>query len=243
VPIAPEDRHRYPPHWSELIRPAILRRAWLRCECMGECGRGHFGRRCPEVHLAPSAWGRRRHKIVLTIAHLNHTPEDDRLEVLKAMCQGCHLHYDREHHDRSQVLRWQRAIEAAGQDALFEAAEFADARGGDEACLPDVEPAVSPVQDLWPAGEEVEGMRTLSLHTLPVEARAGLEAAIAMHAESEAFSALARVTLAGALAEARALGAQTNELVAAAGLTKPRFYRLLEHAPGAVEPIQDGGAS
>jgi hypothetical protein len=34
--------------------------------------------------------------VVLTVAHLTHEPEDR--EHVKAMCQGCHLHYDKEHH-------------------------------------------------------------------------------------------------------------------------------------------------
>lgn len=33
-------------------------------------------------------------RIVLTVAHLNHTPGDDRDENLKALCQWCHNHYD-----------------------------------------------------------------------------------------------------------------------------------------------------
>lgn len=36
--------------------------------------------------------------IVLTVAHLNHEPEDCRPENLAAMCQRHHLAYDREHH-------------------------------------------------------------------------------------------------------------------------------------------------
>ncbi len=36
--------------------------------------------------------------MILTTAHLNHTPEDCSDDNLLAMCQGCHLHYDREHH-------------------------------------------------------------------------------------------------------------------------------------------------
>jgi hypothetical protein len=36
--------------------------------------------------------------IVLTVAHLNHTPEDCRPENLAAMCQRHHLAYDHDHH-------------------------------------------------------------------------------------------------------------------------------------------------
>lgn len=36
-------------------------------------------------------------KVVLTIAHLNHTPEDCRPENLRALCQRCHNRYDAKH--------------------------------------------------------------------------------------------------------------------------------------------------
>lgn len=39
--------------------------------------------------------------IVLTVAHLNHQPEDCRPENLSAMCQRHHLAYDAEHHKRT----------------------------------------------------------------------------------------------------------------------------------------------
>lgn len=35
---------------------------------------------------------------MLTVAHLNHQPADCRDENLKAMCQRCHLRYDRDLH-------------------------------------------------------------------------------------------------------------------------------------------------
>lgn len=36
--------------------------------------------------------------IVLTIAHLDHNPENNHPENLRALCQKCHLDYDRPHH-------------------------------------------------------------------------------------------------------------------------------------------------
>lgn len=39
--------------------------------------------------------------IVLTVAHLNHEPEDCRPENLAAMCQRHHLAYDHDHHRRN----------------------------------------------------------------------------------------------------------------------------------------------
>ena len=39
--------------------------------------------------------------MVLTVAHLDHTPENCEPENLKAMCQRCHLTYDAAHHART----------------------------------------------------------------------------------------------------------------------------------------------
>ncbi len=45
---------------------------------------------------------------VLTIAHMNHTPGDDRLDNLRALCQWCHLRYDQEHHRIQRSIRKDR---------------------------------------------------------------------------------------------------------------------------------------
>lgn len=94
-PIRPENRDRYPEDW-DTISATIKHRAGWRCECEGECGRGTHQGRCPNLHLLP-AYGSGS-KVILTTAHLDHTPENCDGDNLKAMCQGCHLHYDREHH-------------------------------------------------------------------------------------------------------------------------------------------------
>lgn len=41
-------------------------------------------------------------RIVLTIAHLDHTPEHCDDNNLRALCQRCHLLYDKEHHAKSR---------------------------------------------------------------------------------------------------------------------------------------------
>lgn len=47
----------------------------------------------------------RRIRVILTVAHLNHTPGDDRDENLKALCQWCHFNYDKLHHKETRCLR------------------------------------------------------------------------------------------------------------------------------------------
>lgn len=94
MPIRPENRGRYGSDWPEFSRYVRFERAGGRCECEGECGRGSHAGRCPNEHGKP-AYGTGS-TVCLTVAHLTHEPEDR--EHVKAMCNGCHLHYDREHH-------------------------------------------------------------------------------------------------------------------------------------------------
>lgn len=42
---------------------------------------------------------------VLTVAHLDHTPEHNDAANLRAMCQGCHLAYDRAYHESTRKRR------------------------------------------------------------------------------------------------------------------------------------------
>ncbi|AXF51582.1 HNH endonuclease [Mycobacterium phage Constella] len=103
MPIRPENRKRYPPDWREISQRIRFVRAAGRCECEGECGRGTHQGRCPNRHGEP-AYGTGS-RVVLTTAHLNHIPEDCRDENLRAMCNGCHLHYDKDHHAATRAAR------------------------------------------------------------------------------------------------------------------------------------------
>jgi hypothetical protein len=114
-PIRPENRDRYPVDWPA-ISQAIKDRAGWRCECKGECGRGTHPRRCPNRHGRPAyATGS---TVVLTTAHLDHTPENCDPGNLRAMCQGCHLHYDLDHHAETRA-RTRAAALAAQMEPLF----------------------------------------------------------------------------------------------------------------------------
>ncbi len=79
MPIRPENRARYPKDWKA-ISLSIRERARWRCEwCPAEQGKRH-----PVTGSV----------VILTVAHLNHQPEDCRPENLKALCQKCHNAYD-----------------------------------------------------------------------------------------------------------------------------------------------------
>lgn len=89
MPIKPENAVRYPKNWKE-IRQRILARAGHKCEL---CGIENYAQRINRQGASI--------KVVLTIAHLNHTPEDCSDDNLRAWCQKCHLAYDHEHHQRN----------------------------------------------------------------------------------------------------------------------------------------------
>lgn len=85
----------YGDDWRETSLRIRTERSGGQCECVGECGL-HPEKRCIERNGEPAIYA--KGKVMLTVAHLNHTPGDNRDENLKAMCQRCHLRYDVEHH-------------------------------------------------------------------------------------------------------------------------------------------------
>lgn len=128
MPIKPENRGRYPADWPA-IRERILARARGRCEWPG----------CTATHRTIGFWetdgtfqalpDRLWHagyrpgnvvvttrgdfrvlQIILTIAHLDHTPENCADDNLRAWCQRHHLAYDAEHHrETAYATRMARA--------------------------------------------------------------------------------------------------------------------------------------
>ena len=78
MPIKPENKNRYPKNWKE-IRRDILARANNKCEF---CGIENYTIR------------ENGSLVVLTIAHLDQTPENCDYSNLRALCQKCHNNYD-----------------------------------------------------------------------------------------------------------------------------------------------------
>jgi hypothetical protein len=124
VPIKPENAVRYPKNWKE-VRERILARAGNRCE----------GSPAFPLCRVPNGWLRNNRtgeltddgllaeswelvdldpvtKIVLTIGHLDHTPENCAEENLRAWCQRCHLNYDHDLHQQNayQTRRKNKAV-------------------------------------------------------------------------------------------------------------------------------------
>ena len=93
-----KNKNDYPKNWDKISKEIKFGRAQAQCECEGECGL-HHGKRCIEIHSKKAHYA--KGKIVLTVAHLNHNPKDNRRKNLKAMCQRCHLRYDSEYHQKN----------------------------------------------------------------------------------------------------------------------------------------------
>lgn len=124
MPLRPSERARYPKNWKS-ISADIRRRSGGQCECLGECGSGHhhwwvrLGRydadilspRCPNLNREPSQFT--GSLVVLSVAHLDHTPENCDDTNLRAMCQSCHLNYDREHHAETRARTLAARLEAS----------------------------------------------------------------------------------------------------------------------------------
>jgi hypothetical protein len=119
MPIKPENLARYPANWQE-VRAAILERAENRCERCKVRDRTRIARGAgkdfgtymtddADVHCDETGQYLgccrmsdydvlRMVDVVLTVAHLDHTPENCDPSNLRAWCQKCHLAYDAKHH-------------------------------------------------------------------------------------------------------------------------------------------------
>lgn len=99
MPIRPENKARYPENWKE-IRADILKRADNRCEF---CGIKNYTIR------------ENGSKVILTIAHLDHTPENCDYENLRALCQKCHNNYDKDHRAETRKRTKENSIMAENE--------------------------------------------------------------------------------------------------------------------------------
>ncbi len=85
MPIRAENKLRYPRDWRMISR-AIRARANNRCE-----GSPQYPD-CDAVNHEPHPVT--GSKVVLTVAHLDHRPENCAPDNLRAWCQRCHNTYD-----------------------------------------------------------------------------------------------------------------------------------------------------
>lgn len=122
MPTRPEIKHRYPNDWWKISAEIRFGRAQGGCECTGQCGDAHPGGRCDQRDGAPASWpgaAGRNLKVVLTVAHLDHVPENCDPRNLAALCQRCHLKHDATHHQAVKLEGRRRELEFHGQRDLW----------------------------------------------------------------------------------------------------------------------------
>jgi hypothetical protein len=107
MPIRPENRARYPKDWKAISLEVRAAAGW-RCE-----GSPAYPD-CRAVNAMPHPVT--GSTVVLTVAHLDHTPENCDRANLRAWCQRCHLTYDAPMH---RAGRMERAKAKAAVGDLF----------------------------------------------------------------------------------------------------------------------------
>lgn len=135
MPIRPEKKALYPDNWVEISRRIRFERAGGKCEWCKAPHMGYvFRHELDGTYMLPngvvrdentgeyhgllarhSDYDGRAVRIILTVAHLNHDPTDNRDENLAALCQQCHLRYDAKQKAKERA---ERANENQGR--LFE---------------------------------------------------------------------------------------------------------------------------
>ena len=122
----PIDYKKYPSNWKSEIRPSVLKRANNSCECCGVDnymtrrfvdGKSQTDNYENQTYAEAKALAEHMNSfcddglgkwsiVVLTIAHLDHDISNNDLSNLKALCQKCHLSYDKDlHKENSRQTR------------------------------------------------------------------------------------------------------------------------------------------
>ena len=141
MPIRPEKKHLYPADWKE-ISQRVRQRARNQCEFCGvhnhawgyrdKDGKFHRVPKRPiidmfkkghrvrlPVYLTTAGNGTIKIiEIVLTVAHLDHQPSNCADENLKALCQKCHLAYDKHHHAQTRAMTKAQSLALVQRELL-----------------------------------------------------------------------------------------------------------------------------
>lgn len=126
----PMDKSRYPSNWKEIALQKKQAANWTCEECDRECKRpdedwlefvqrvvfSRYACECPEALNLLAEIQEKPVRFVLTVAHLNQDPSDNRPANLRALCSVCHLRHDRPFRQYNS----QRKRERGGQLSLLE---------------------------------------------------------------------------------------------------------------------------
>ena len=122
MPIKAENRAKYPKEWALISRLIRKYRAGDNCECRDECGEDHRPENtqwgCDGQTRCLARNGERHpltgSKVVLTVAHLDQDPINNRESNLLALCQRCHNRLDAPHRQRN-ATKTRRGRKAMGE--------------------------------------------------------------------------------------------------------------------------------
>jgi hypothetical protein len=112
MPIRASEKSRYPGDWKQISQRIRFERGGGLCEWQG-CKAPH-GEVIMRLRIAPEIWRSingedlceadpdyRAVKVVLTVAHLDHQPENCEESNLMSLCQLHHLRLDKHQHRRN----------------------------------------------------------------------------------------------------------------------------------------------
>lgn len=111
MPIRPETKHLYPPRKEWLVlRAERLEAQGNACAWCGAPNREWVYRQgdkwSSEYHITGKGANPWRYvRVILTVAHLNHDPTDNRPENTPALCQLCHNRHDAKHRAEGRKAR------------------------------------------------------------------------------------------------------------------------------------------
>ncbi len=100
----PVDWSKYPKNWKDIAFRIKSEAGWKCEQCSRQC-------RFPDEEFDT-------HKRTLTVAHINHVPDDCVDENLVALCPKCHLAYD-ETRKAMQRLAKKRIKQSEAERPLF----------------------------------------------------------------------------------------------------------------------------
>jgi len=106
MPIRADNIGRYPANWDELSHQ-------VKCSAQWECEGSPMYPACRARHGEPHPVT--GSLVILTVAHLDHNPENCHRSNLRAWCQRCHLTYDAIEHAKNAAGTHARRLRAAGQ--------------------------------------------------------------------------------------------------------------------------------
>ncbi|MEM9136596.1 MAG: hypothetical protein AAGB01_04515 [Cyanobacteria bacterium P01_F01_bin.42] len=128
----PMDRSLYPDNWDELALKIKTEANWHCTECGRPCRQpgesfDDFLKRCwspnlemqyPTYELEGDQRISKAGRFKLTVAHLDHEPQNCDRTNLKALCAPCHGTYDLKQMGRKRVLKAERAGQLRLEDTL-----------------------------------------------------------------------------------------------------------------------------